>query len=120
MTSRGITENGKSIDSILQKNAVNDLNKFIKKRDCLNTCNLWFIYLFHFLQTCGMITTSLSASYEFKGLVWVGIAFNAAASLVSIYEKTNQAVSDQLLENIKVIKAGEYIDEPHFEGVDKK
>ena len=108
MDSKKLSE---SVEIILHKNSIEDLKKFIEKRACLNSCNLWFTYLFHFLQTCGIITTSLSASYEFRGLVWIGIGFNAAASLVSIYEKANQTISDQMLENIKKIKSGEYLDE---------
>lgn len=100
-----------NISNILEQNAINDLKKFIKKRACLNNCNIFSTYFFHFLQTCGMITTTLSASYDYKPLLWIGISLNAIASLISIYEKTNQSISDKMLENIKSIKAGEYIDE---------
>ena len=48
------------IDTILQKNSIEDLKKFINKRACLNNCNVLLTYIFHFLQTCGMITTALS------------------------------------------------------------
>ena len=106
------------IDAILKKNSINDLEKFIKKRACINNCNICFTYLFHFLQTCGMITTSISASYNYKELLWIGIGLNALASLVSIYEKTNQTIADKMLENIKHIKAGEYIDESNQINID--
>ena len=106
------------IDSILKKNSIEDLEKFIKRRACINNCNICFTYLFHFLQTCGMITTSISASYNYKELLWIGIGLNAMASLVSIYEKTNQTIADKMLENIKNIKAGEYIDEANQINID--
>ena len=106
------------IDAILKKNSIEDLEKFIKRRACINNCNICFTYLFHFLQTCGMITTSISASYNYKELLWIGIGLNALASLVSIYEKTNQTIADKMLENIKNIKAGEYIDEANQINVD--
>ena len=99
------------IDSILQKNSIDDLHKFIKKRACLNNCNMFLTYLFHLLQTCGMITTTISASYNYKEILWVGIGLNALASLVSIYENINQTMSNKMLESIKNIKAGEYLDE---------
>ena len=114
-----ISENKISdIDAILKKNSIEDLEKFIKRRACLNNCNICFTYLFHFLQTCGMITTSISASYNYKELLWIGIGLNAMASLVSIYEKTNQTIADKMLENIKNIKAGEYIDEANQINID--
>lgn len=100
-----------SIDFILQQNSIRDLKKFIEKRAYLNNCNIYFSYVFHFLQTCGMITTALSASSDFKELIWIGIGFNAAATLLSIYEKTNQNLSEKMLDDIKKIKAGIYVDE---------
>lgn len=99
------------IDTILQKNSVDDLKKFINKRACLNNCNVFLTYIFHFLQTCGMITTALSASYDYKQLLWIGIGLNALASLISIYEKTNETISNKMLESIKNIKSGDYLDE---------
>lgn len=101
----------KEIELILKQNSIDDLHKFIKKRACLNNCNMFLTYLFHLLQTGGMITTTISASYNYKEVLWIGIGLNAAAALISIYEKINQTVSDKLLENIKSIKAGEYLDE---------
>ena len=101
------------ITSILKENSVNDLRIFIKKRECLNNCNIYLTYLLYFLQSCGMIATTLSASYDYKEILWIGIGVNALASLISIYEKINKSVSDKMLENIKSIKAGEYLDEAH-------
>jgi len=108
------------IDAILQKNSIDDLKKFIERRACLNNCNVLLIYIFHLLQTCGIITTTLSASYDYKPLLWIGVGFNAVASLISIYEKTNETISNKILENIKQIKAGEYIDESNQINTDEK
>ena len=102
------------IDNILKKNTIEDLEKFIKCRSCLNNCNICFTYLFHFLQVSSILTTTISASYNYKELLWIGIGFNAAASIVSIYEKINLKISDNLLENIKKIRTGDYIDESNI------
>ena len=100
------------IESTFTKNSIEDLHKLIRNRACLNNCNICFTYLSHFLQTCGIIITSLYASYDnYKVLLWIGIGLNASASLVSIYEKTNLAFSEKMLEDIKKIRAGDYIDE---------
>lgn len=97
----------------MHKNVVEDLQKFIKKRACLNNCNMYLTYVFHLLQTGGMITTTISASYNYKEVLWIGIGLNALATLISVYEKINQSISDKMLESIKSIKAGEYLDEPN-------
>jgi hypothetical protein len=102
------------IDNILKKNTIEDLEKFIQSRSRLNNCNTCFTYLFHFLQVSSILTTTISASYNYKELLWIGVGFNAAASLVSIYEKINLKISDNLLENIKKIKSGDYIDESNI------
>jgi len=107
------------ITDILEKQKIDDLKKFIKRRACLNNCNIFLTYIFHLLQTCGMITTALSASYDYKSLLWFGIGLNASASLISIYEKTNQTISDKILEDIKKIKSGDYIDESNEINLDE-
>ena len=66
-----------------------------------------------------MLTTSLSASYNYKELLWVGIALNALASLVSVYEKINKSISDKMFDNIKKIKEGDYIDESNIINLDE-
>ena len=107
------------IESILHKNSIDDLQVFIKRRACLNNCNIFLTYVFHLLQTGGMIVTTISASYNYKELLWIGISLNAFASLISIYEKINQSVSDKMLESIKCIKSGEYLDEAHLINTDE-
>ena len=107
------------IELILYKNSIDDLELFIKRRSCLNNCNIFLTYLFHLLQTGGMIVTTVSASYNYKELLWIGISLNAFASLISIYEKINQSVSDKMLESIKCIKSGEYLDEAHLINTDE-
>ena len=107
------------IDNILKKNIIEDLEKFIKRRSCLNNFNTYFIYIFYFLHISGMLTTSLSASYNYKELLWVGIALNALASLVSVYEKINKSISDKMFDNIKKIKEGDYIDESNIINLDE-
>ena len=100
------------IETVLAQNSVEDLRKLIRKRACLNNCNVCFVYLFHLLQTCGMIVTSIYASLEGnKLLLWLGIGLNAAAALVSIYEKANLAFSEKMLDDIKKIKDLKYVDE---------
>ena len=70
-----------------------------------------FIYLFHFIQSVGILTTTIAAGYDIKYLVWIGIALNILASLINIYEKTNNSILKKLMLEIKKIKDGNYIGE---------
>ena len=69
------------------------------------------IYMFHIMQTTGILITTIATGSDMKVLMWVGIAFNCAASLISIFEKNNLAISKKLLHDIEAIKSHTYVDE---------
>ena len=99
------------IQVIFETNKLNDLKGFIKKRKCLNEWNMALVYLFHIIQSAGILTTTIAAGYDMKILVWVGVGFNILASLINVFEKTNNGISKHLLKDINAIKDGTYIDE---------
>ena len=99
------------IQTIFETNKLNDLKEFIKKRKCLNEWNMVLIYLFHVVQSAGILTTTIAAGYDMKLLVWVGVGFNILASLINVFEKTNNGISKHLLKDINAIKDGTYVDE---------
>jgi len=99
------------IQTIFETNKLNDLKEFIKKRKCLNEWNMALIYLFHVVQSAGILTTTIAAGYDMKLLVWVGVGFNILASLINVFEKTNNGISKHLLKDINAIKDGTYVDE---------
>jgi hypothetical protein len=99
------------IKKIFDDNELDDLKRFMKKRKCLNLCNMYLIYLFHFVQSVGILTTTIAAGYDMKFLVWCGIGLNILASLINIYEKTNNNILKKLMNEIKTIKDGNYIGE---------
>jgi hypothetical protein len=99
------------IQNTLDKNKLEDLIAFLKKRKCLNNTNSYFIYFFHFFQSVGILTTSFAAGNNNTNLVWIGITLNFLATLISIYEKINNSLLKKLLNDIKLIKDGTYIDE---------
>jgi hypothetical protein len=108
------------IKYIFIENKLNDLKNFFQKRQCLNTTNQVMNYLFHIVQSAGVLTTTIAAGYDMKQLVWVGVGLNVLASLISIFEKTNDAISKKLLKDICAIKNGTYVDEGMIIDVDKK
>ena len=83
----------------------------MQKRKCLNEWNMVLIYLFHVVQSAGILTTTIAAGYDMKVLVWVGVGFNILASLINVFEKTNNGISKHLLKHINAIKDGTYVDE---------
>ena len=99
------------IKNILNDNILGDLRKFISKRSCLNDTNIILIYLFHLIQSAGILTTTIAAGYNIKELIWVGVGLNITASLINIYEKTNSSISKKILKDIISIKNGTYVDE---------
>jgi len=108
------------IQQILNENILGDLKKFISKRSCLNDANIILIYMFHLIQSAGILTTTIAAGYNIKELIWVGVGLNITASLINIYEKTNSSISKKILKDIISIKNGSYVDEGMMiEGDDK-
>ena len=104
------------IDVIMSTNQIQDLCRFIRLRHCLNRCNLCLIYWFHIMQTTGILVSTIAAGGDMKALMWVGIGFHCAASLLAIFEKNNVAVSKKLLRDIEAIKNHTYVDESPVEG----
>ena len=99
------------IQSIFDANVLADLKRFLKKRQCLNSTNSYFIYIFHLVQSAGILTTSIAVGSNNTNMVWIGVGLNLFASLIHIYEKTNNALLKKLMNDINLIKEGHYVDE---------
>jgi hypothetical protein len=99
------------IQNILENNKLEDLKSFINKRKCLNSWNIHLIYLFHFIQSAGILTTTIATGYDMKIFIWVGVGLNIMASLLNVVEKTNNTISKHLLKDIQTIKDGTYVDQ---------
>lgn len=48
----------KEFDNIVRT----DFSRFIQHRKCLNRSNLYLVYIFYFLQSAGILVTTLSVS----------------------------------------------------------
>lgn len=99
------------IENIFDNNQLADLKRFMSKRQCLNATNNALIYIFHVVQTSGILITTIAAGYNMKELVWVGAGVSAVASLIKIFETTNNSMLKKLMSDIKAIKNGNYVDE---------
>jgi hypothetical protein len=99
------------IEEIFEQNKINDLKRFIKKRQSLNSCNICLSYLYYLVQSVGILTTTIGTGYNIKELIWSGIGVNVLASLIHSYEQINNNLSIKLLKNIENIKKNNYVDE---------
>ena len=102
---------GVEIQHIFDTNKLEDLKEFINRRKCLNNWNIALVYLFHIIQSAGILTTTIAAGYDIKAIVWVGVGLNILASMINIFEKTNNGISKKLMKDIQAIKDGTYVDE---------
>ena len=99
------------IQALLNANTMSDLKRFIKQRQNLNAVNVYLKYFFHLIQTAGLLTTAVAQSYGWTNIVWAGIGLNSVASLIHIYEQTNNSISKHMMESIAKIRNGTYVDE---------
>ena len=99
------------IQQIFDDNKLEDLKFFLEKRHCLNATNSVLIYLFHVVQSVGILTTTIAAGYDQKYLIWVGVGLNILASLINVFEQTNNSIAKKLMNDINAIKSGNYVDE---------
>lgn len=117
MTSITISQ---EIQSILDKDKLEDLKQFISRRKCLNSWNIGLVYLFHFIQSVGILTTTIATGYDMKEIIWVGVGLNILASFINVIEKTNNGISKHLLKDITAIKDGTYVDESEVAEIPEK
>lgn len=103
--------NAALIQKLFEENELQDLKESLEKRHCLNCCNTALVYMFHLVQSAGILTTTIATGLGMNELIWVGVGLNVTASLLSVYEKTNANLSKKLLENIHEIKKGTFVDE---------
>jgi hypothetical protein len=108
------------IKKIFDENELSDLKRFLNKRQCLNRTNQYMIYLFHLIQSTGILITTIAAGYDIKYLVWIGAGMNALATLIMVYEKTNDNILKKRMNDIKSIKDGNYVDEESLIDIEKK
>ena len=106
------------INEIFDNNMLNDLKRFLSRRQNLNTTNSYLIYLFHLVQSAGILVSSIAASTQNQTFIWIGISLNVAATLINVYEKTNNSMLKKLMVDIKAIKNHTYVDEGELVDVD--
>ena len=108
------------INNIINKNKVDDLLRFINKRQNINCGNQWFGYAFYLIQTISVFSTSLGQAYVNPYLTWTGIGLTSVGTLIHAIINSNNKINSSLMTNIKAIKSGNYIDELNVDALDEK
>jgi len=113
------------IENIFKENKVHDLKRFMEQREQLNKYNIWIRYVFIFSHYSAILITTFAVGYQgnvpqqtneqsvvlMKNMVWAGIGINVFATILTALERMNKSMSKKLLNNIKEIKSGNYVDE---------
>lgn len=102
------------IQDILDTNEIQELTEFIQKQKCLNRCNVVLSYFFHIIQSAGILVTTIATGYNQTEIIWIGVGLNILASLLNVFEKTNNSMMNKLTIDIQAIKDGIFITETPF------
>ena len=105
------------IQSILNTYELDELKHLLYKRKYLNRCNVFLIYIFHLVQSAGILTTTIATGYNILYLIWIGVGLNILASLLNIYEKNNTNIIKKISGNIDDISKGKFVQEAVTEDV---
>ena len=108
------------INNIINKNKVDDLLRFMNKRQNINSTNQWLGYLFYVIQTISVFSTSLGQAYQHPYLSWTGIGLTSIGTLIHAIINSNNKINNSLLTNIKAIKSGNYVDELNIDALEEK
>ena len=110
MNHQTITVN-EEIRLIFEQNKIDDLKRFMSKRQRLNAVNTTLIYAFHIFQSAGILTTTIATGYNIRELIWVGVGLNVISTLMNVFEKINTSISTKLMKDITSIREDKYVDE---------
>jgi len=108
------------INNIINKNKVDDLLRFMSKRQNINATNQWLGYLFYLIQTISVFSTSLGQAYVNPYLSWTGIFLSSVGTLIHAVINSNNKINSSLMTNIKAIKSGSYVDELNIDALEEK
>ena len=108
MTAVAVNE---EIRIIFEQNKIEDLKRFMNKRQRLNAVNTWLIYAFHVFQSAGILTTTIATGYNLREMIWVGVGLNVISTLMNVFEKINTSISTKLMKDITSIREDKYVDE---------
>ena len=106
------------INNIINKNKVDDLLRFMGKRQNINCSNQFLGYLFYAIQTMSVFGNSLGQYTQNDYLIWSSIGLTGVGTLIHAIINSNNKINTSLMTNIKAIHSGNYIDEVSIDALD--
>ena len=97
------------INNIINKNKIDDLMRFINKRQNINCSNQLFGYLFYIIQTISVFSTSLGQYNSNVYLIWSGIGLTSVGTLIHAIINSNNNLLTIILPRINTKLACTYI-----------
>jgi len=112
----------KKIQKIFDDNKLNDLQRFIEKRQQINHCNIKLRYIYYLCHYSSILITTVAIGYKNNNtnnkeindmltMIWIGISLNVLSTLINAFENMNKTMSKKMMSDIAKIKSGSYIDE---------
>jgi ABC-type antimicrobial peptide transport system permease subunit len=108
------------INNIINKNKVEDLLRFMNKRQNINCSNQFLGYLFYVVQTLAMFGNSLGQYTQNDYLIWSSIGLTGIGTLIHAIINSNNKINSSLMANIKAIHSGDYVDEVNVDALEEK
>ena len=108
------------INNIINKNKVEDLMRFMNKRQNINCSNQFLGYLFYLIQTLSVFGNSLGQYTQNDYLIWSSIGLTGIGTLIHAIINSNNKINSSLMANIKAIHAGDYVDELNVDALEEK
>jgi hypothetical protein len=106
------------INNIINKNKIDDLMRFMNKRQNINCSNQFLGYLFYAIQTISVFGNSLGQYTQNDYLIWSSIGLTGIGTLIHAIINSNNKINTSLMTNIKAIHSGNYVDELAIDAID--
>ena len=106
------------INNIINKNKIDDLMRFMNKRQNINCSNQFLGYLFYAIQTISVFGNSLGQYTQNDYLIWSSIGLTGIGTLIHAIINSNNKINTSLMTNIKAIHSGNYVDEVAIDALD--
>ena len=106
------------INNIINQNKVDDLLRFMNKRQNINCSNQFLGYLFYAIQTISVFGNSLGQYTQNDYLIWSSIGLTGVGTLIHAIINSNNKINTSLMANIKAIHGNSYIDEVAIDALD--
>jgi hypothetical protein len=102
------------VNELLEANALKDTKRILSWRSCLNRLNVVVAYQSTLFHTAATFLTAFGQWMHSSTITWIGIGANTFGVLLDVYKHMNEAMLKTLLEDLKKIRDGDYLDEENL------